>query len=195
MGIWKQYSDGKLSEIGRYEQGKKTGVWKKLNGDITLEEMTYEDGLRNGSFMQYDSLGQLVNKGIFKADTIMEQTNPSNTKSAMETMPSVIPCPDNQGKLDPCSEKLILSYIYQNVRYPMEAKKYDVQGRAIVSFTIKKDGHIGNIKVLRGLCDPIKEELIRLVSTMDERLDFRPGTRDGVKVDVNYIVPVKFSLE
>lgn len=197
-GVWKSYSDGQLVSEGHYSKGKKIGTWKEFEDGKLISRLTFDDDLRNGKFIQYDSIGGVINQGVYKADTIFEQSNPPpNRKDVVEFMPSLIPCPEpvvNFGKLDPCTEKMILEDIYENIEYPAVAREYGVEGRALVRFVVGLDGHVEDIEVLRGLCDPIKDELIRLFTGMDKRLVWRPGMQEGVKVRVQYVLPVSFQL-
>jgi protein TonB len=62
-----------------------------------------------------------------------------------------------------CSNLALLNYIYKNLKYPRMAREYGVQGSAIAQFVIDKDGSITDINIKRGLCQDIKNEIIRLL--------------------------------
>ena len=42
-------------------------------------------------------------------------------------------------------------WLAQNMRYPEEAEKNNIEGKVIVSFVIEKDGSVSNIKALKCL--------------------------------------------
>ncbi len=74
--------------------------------------------------------------------------------------------------------------------YPAEAKKYNIQGRVIVSFIIEKDGSLTNIKVMRGLGYGFDEEAVRVLKLSPK---WNPGLQCGVPVRVMYTFPIVFA--
>ena len=82
--------------------------------------------------------------------------------------------------------------MYKNLRYPAIAREYGVQGQALVSFVINKDGKPEQILIKRGLCQAIQTELISLLTKMPP---WEPGKQGGKPVKVVYTVPIVFKLE
>ena len=93
-------------------------------------------------------------------------------------------------------------YHYQSVTMPQllhqttpsyteEAIKSKVQGIIILQAVIRKDGTVGNFKILRGLGYGLDERAIEEVSN---NWRFRPGTREGKPVDVLATIEVQFNL-
>ena len=64
-------------------------------------------------------------------------------------------------------------------------------GRVIVQFVVKKDGSIGEVKVVRSLGKDADKESVRVIKSLPR---FIPGRNGGKPVDVWYVVPVKFKL-
>ena len=197
-GIEKEYfKDGSFVEKGRYENGQEVGTWQFYDSQKrALSKINYNNGIRDGAFTEYDTLGQITNKGIYRADTIFEQSNPPKEISSL--MPYLKSCHDvtpQAKRLDPCSEKKLLMAIYKNIRYPAKSREYSVQGRAIISFVIGEDGKMRDLKVIRGIDASITAELKRLFNYIAPKLDWEPGKKDGVKVPVYYVLPVKFQLQ
>ncbi len=87
-------------------------------------------------------------------------------------------------------EKLY-TFLADNIKYPEEAKKLNIQGNVYVSFTIEKDGSLADIKVDRKLGYGLDEEAIRVLK---EARRWNPGIKNGKPVRVKYHLPVKFSL-
>jgi hypothetical protein len=48
-------------------------------------------------------------------------------------------------------DEALLEFLKKNVQYPKDAQDQNVHGRVICSFTVYKDGHVGDIKVVRGV--------------------------------------------
>ena len=197
-GIEKEYfKDGSFVENGRYENGQEVGIWRSYDSQKRiLSKINYNDGIRDGNFIEYDTLGQITNKGVYRADTIFEQTNPP--KKISRIMPYLKSCHNvtpQRKRLDPCTEKKLLHAIFKEIQYPTKSREYGVQGRAIVSFVIGIDGKMHDFEVIRGIDASITAELKRLFGNLATKLDWEPGTEDGVKVPIQYVMPVKFQLE
>jgi len=66
---------------------------------------------------------------------------------------------------------ILKAHLFNNnktLKYPIDAREYGIQGMAIVQFVIDKDGNIQDIYVVRGICDSIRKEVTRVVSSMDK---------------------------
>lgn len=97
-----------------------------------------------------------------------------------ETMPQF---PGGQG--------VMMKYLAANIKYPASAVKAKKQGRVIVAFVIQKDGSVTNARIVRSVDPELDAEALRIVKAMP---NWTPGTQDGKPVDVNYTIPVVFSL-
>ena len=83
-------------------------------------------------------------------------------------------------------------FLSRNIRYPEEAAKNNIQGRVVVQFVVKKDGSIGDVKVVRGVNPDLDAEAIRVIKSMP---DFEPGKMNGEPVNVWYTLPLSFKLQ
>ncbi len=83
-------------------------------------------------------------------------------------------------------------YLAENVHYPEQAKKEQLQGRVFVTFVVEKDGSISGAKVLRGIGGGCDEEALRVVNAMP---NWTPGKMRGEVVRVNYNLPITFKLQ
>lgn len=220
-GLYKRFSDeGKLTSAGIYQKDKESGEWfesglgkgQYKDGKKEGEWIeTYQNGQlasaynfinnkREGSFIIYDSLGNITNEGIYRSDTIFSQSNHKATikegpLKKVEIMPIMISPSCTQLDMDEkkkCSELAMLNYIAKTLRYPAEARQNDVEGIAVVQFVIEKDGSIKEVNVIRGICQSIKDEVTRVVKSFPK---WSPGYQDGQPVRVLYTLPVKFKLE
>ena len=110
----------------------------------------------------------------------------------------------------------LMKFLSYNLKYPVEAEHYGVQGRVSVSFYVEPDGSVSEAQVVKTelknrLSDKkfskysdidkyamrekgegqLKEEAVRVVSKMT---NWEPGMRRGHKVRVKYTLPVSFRL-
>lgn len=91
----------------------------------------------------------------------------------------------------PGGEAARIKYLAKNLRYPAQAAEDGIQGTVYVSFVVKTDGRITNVKLLRRIGGGCDEEAFRVVSKMPQ---WKPGFQNGRKVDVRYNMPVYFKL-
>jgi TonB family protein len=82
-------------------------------------------------------------------------------------------------------------YLKANLKYPDEARKNNVTGRVIVSFTILKSGDITDVRVLKGIGSGADEEAIRVLK---ESPKWTPGMIKGKPVNVAFTLPISFQL-
>ncbi|TGD80612.1 energy transducer TonB [Hymenobacter wooponensis] len=55
------------------------------------------------------------------------------------------------------------NFIYQELKYPILAKRNRIQGQCIVSFTLNTDGTLSGIKLVKGIGGGCGEEALRVV--------------------------------
>ncbi len=195
-GFFKNYyrKNGKRSSEGKYVNDKKEGDWKFYDSKgRLLQEIIYKNGKAEGNFIVYDTLGNVFKKGVYKDDEIVSEefTNPENKKdnnlSLIDEYVIVNKMPEFPG-----GQQKMLEFIYSRVKYPNDAKQYDIQGLCVVSFTIEKDGSLTDIEAVRGLCSSIRTEAIRIVKEMPK---WEPGYQNGEAVKVHYNLPIRFKLQ
>lgn len=83
-------------------------------------------------------------------------------------------------------------YLRKNLRYPAKAQRENVTGTVLVRFTVTADGSIDDVYVEQGIGGGCNEEAVRLVNQMPR---WKPGYQSGQAVDVQYVLPIAFSLE
>lgn len=92
----------------------------------------------------------------------------------------------------PGGMKEMLKFLQENVKYPENAMKNNVQGRVIVQFVIEKDGTPTEFKVLRSVDPDLDAEALRVMKAMPK---WKPGMQKGQVVRVKFTVPVSFKLQ
>ena len=71
---------------------------------------------------------------------------------------------------------------------PQYTKNYSIKGKAIFEFTVRKDGSVDEIEIIKYPFGQYNQLLIDSVS----RLTFTPGTVNGNPIDVRYRLPITF---
>ena len=84
------------------------------------------------------------------------------------------------------------NHIKENFRYPIKAKKKNIQGRVTVKFIIDTEGYVVNIetKAPKG-CELLEQEAVRIIKLLPR---FKPGIQKGKPVSVSYAQPIMFKL-
>lgn len=85
-------------------------------------------------------------------------------------------------------------FIQKNILYPKIEKEFGVGGTVYITFVVKKDGSIADIKCLRGVkTGPgLEKEAIRVVQSMPH---WKAGMLKGKAVNVQYQLPIKFKVD
>jgi TonB family protein len=97
-------------------------------------------------------------------------------KSEDASSPGEISSPEPVRKVDPL--------------YPASLRNDRVEGVVILHAVIHSDGSVGDVRVLEGFNDQLDAN----ARTALEQWRFRPGTRNGVPVDVEAVIRVPFRV-
>lgn len=119
--------------------------------------------------------------GMSKAMAQQEVALEEKVYEVVEEMPSF---PGGQGAM--------FEFIANNIQYPIVAEENGVQGRVLVSFVIKKDGSLSNVRVVKSVDPALDKEAVRLIKSMPKWI---PGKEKGQFVNVKFTVPVTFRLQ
>ena len=92
----------------------------------------------------------------------------------------------------PGGMKELLKFLQDNLKYPENAMKNNVQGRVIVQFVVEKDGTLTEFKVAHSVDPDLDAEALRVLQTMPK---WKPGMQRGEVVRVKFTVPVSFKLQ
>lgn len=92
----------------------------------------------------------------------------------------------------PGGMKELLKFLQDNLKYPENAMKNNVQGRVIVQFVVEKDGTLTEFKVARSVDPDLDAEALRVLQTMPK---WKPGMQRGKIERVKFTVPVSFKLQ
>lgn len=116
-----------------------------------------------------------------------------------ENMPMFPGCEDFDGSKEEkkkCSEKLMMKYIYDNLRYPTIAKENGITGRVVLRFVVDEKGGVNDIQILRdinGGCGKAAAKVIESMNNLPKK--WTPGKQNGRPVKVMYTLPITFSLK
>lgn len=146
--------------------------------------------------------GEIKLSPLEKQKTAQKKEHSSPKQDEILTKAEVMPifpgCEKNGSAEDKasCTTSGIMNYIYQNLKYPTEAREAGIQGMVVMSFVVTKDGGVTDFEILRNPGGGCGEAVLSTMEKMQtDKLQWIPGRQDGKAVSVKYTLPVKFALE
>ncbi len=82
-------------------------------------------------------------------------------------------------------------YVAENIKYPVQAKRMNIQGRVYVEFVIAKDGTLTDVHIVKGIGAGCDEEALRIVQ---EAPPWNPAKQRGKPVRQRYTLPIVFKM-
>ena len=114
-------------------------------------------------------------------------TNYTTEETYIDPVEYEVEMPEFPGRIAEC-----MKFIKKNMQYPAEAIKEGIEGRVICQFTVKTDGSIDNIIILKSDHESLNEEAIRIIKSMPQWI---PGkNKNGEVKDCKYTLPIIFKL-
>lgn len=84
-----------------------------------------------------------------------------------------------------------LEAIMQNVKYPKEAKKANIEGKVLVKAKIDKEGNVAEASILKSDNDLLNKAALNAVKATK----FTSALKDGKAVEAEIVVPIMFKLK
>lgn len=89
----------------------------------------------------------------------------------------------------PGGDAELLKYIKSHTEYPSDAKEKNIHGTVYVTFVIRDNGKVTDVKILRGVYPSIDEQAVSIVKSMP---DWIPGRQNGYAVSVQFNLPINY---
>lgn len=108
--------------------------------------------------------------------------------------PAVFPGCDEADDPNGCTSKAVVNFLYSHVKYPKLSAC--IEGTVVLSMEIMEDGHIGDVRVRRGINQYADKEALRAVLQMKhEHPKWIPARFKDRPMAMTYYLPVRFKLE
>lgn len=94
----------------------------------------------------------------------------------------------------PGGEAAMLKYIAEKTNYPAMERENGIQGTVFLTFVVRPDGKIDDVKILRGVSGGpnLANEAVRVIKSMPK---WKAGKQNGREVNVQFQLPVRFTLK
>lgn len=163
----------------------KNGYYKGYDDKFEkiIIEGNIKNGKRDGEWKISDTLASRIHiyaDGKFISGTSINKNGEIKKYTVEEVLPSFPGGPD-----------AFIKYLSQTITYPQIARRNNVQGRVVLTFTVEKDGKLSDVKVVSSLGPDIDAEAVRVIKNSSK---WKPGIQYGEVVRAKYTVPVYFSL-
>jgi len=86
----------------------------------------------------------------------------------------------------------MFKWLIKNVNYPNKALSNRLQGEVLVNFLVSDDGKVKRCMLFSYNDSELNAEALRVVSNMPT---WKPATKDGIPVTVDYTVPIVFRIK
>lgn len=207
----KVYLDAKMNECKKKQAvffrkaDRDDDMWLVMvyfeQGELKMRGHYLDDALEvpHGEFTYYYQNGQEESQGKFENGAkigVWARWNPNGSPKA-ERYYSGYKYGD-EPILDPDEppvfeggQQALYNYLSGNLKYPEVAIANKMEGEVYVSFVINKVGQVERAMVMNSLDPYLDKEAIRLVEGMPQ---WKPGKKDGVLVNSQLAIPIKFQL-
>ena len=210
-GRYARYENGNIVEKGAYDRGYKMGSWNTYypNGQVSSNEY-YHWGKLYGTYTKHWENGQLKEKGDYSngkniksrtmfyqdgrpalkefynengkvSGTYFDQQGNEVAYSAISEQPSFLG-----------GSKAFERFLAKEMKYPVKAKKNNIQGTVKLQFTVLKDGSITAIEVVESNDEELSREAVRLLK---ESATWIPGKEFQEPVHMKTTASVTFTLK
>ncbi len=189
-GLWLEAEPYKgKSASGEYQNQRKEGLWTQLDSNGMVESVyNWHDGKRHGKFFLYDISGEKINEGLFRNDTLIAEL----FKQPVIAEPYLKSCETNPlFDLYTCTENTLNLILANELRYPSEARKNGIEGKAFVQWDVDADGAIKNIRVPSSISTEIEQEIMRVIQKLPP---YKSATRNGVPIKYTVSLPINFAV-
>lgn len=177
------YPNGQMQDSGAYKLNHKEGIWKNWYRNGNLESM--------GSFVHS------IQEGVW--EYFREDGTRSSREKYVKSKITNLECFDEQGNFygntcailkPPVAQGQFLDfdkYALDNMFWPEELKRSDIEGFVRLEYTITKEGKLKNLKILSSPHKLMSEEVTRFFNT----LQWSPAVSHNRPVDytTRYQVP------
>ncbi|MDX2281366.1 MAG: TonB family protein [Saprospiraceae bacterium] len=92
----------------------------------------------------------------------------------------------------PGGEAELMKFLNKNIEYPALAKENNIQGVAVLTFVVNKDGSVSDVAIVKEIGGGCGKEAVRVVKMMPK---WSAGEANGHPVKVRFTLPVRFRLD
>lgn len=159
-----------------------------VNDEEVTDELQSQDELKEddraiGKVNEDRGVDDIINAQEHKDVVVVEEKTEPADDYVFEAV--------EQDAMFPGGDGALVEWIGKHTDYPQVALENGVQGTVRVRFVVKKDGTIGDAKVLKPVDPALDKEALRVIKSLPK---FIPGKMNGHAVNCYFTCPVKFRI-
>jgi protein TonB len=160
----------------------------KVKNEIMTQDEQKEDNTARGVVNQEgsddaDKFKAVQEQVVVTPEPVVEKPKPKDDE--------IFVAVEQQAQF-PGGQAALSKWLSSHINYPQAAADNDIQGKVTVKFVVEKDGHVGEVVLLKGVDKDLDREAIRVVKSMPK---WQPAKNNGVVVRSWFTLPVQFRLQ
>ncbi len=185
MEVAEEPVDEPEEELQRVEEQKVEEIIKEdlLNTAKATEIAIVKDDEVTDELQSQDELDDIINAQEHKDVVVVEEKTEPDEDYVFDAV--------EQNAMFPGGDGALIKWLGEHTEYPQVALENGVQGTVRVRFVVKKDGTIGDVKVLKPVDPNLDKEAIRVIKSLPK---FIPGKMNGHAVNCYFTAPVRFKI-
>lgn len=101
----------------------------------------------------------------------------------------------NLMEIEDCSHKKLFDYVADHLQYPESMKIARIEGKVYITFTITDKGLVSAVRVTRSLNPSADAAALDVVNSLNDNVGkWTPGTKEGIPVNMDMVLPISFVL-
>lgn len=150
-----------------------------------LQEQTrcYENGRLHGYFVDYKPNGDTSAYQVYDNGALVKEWSSKATSE-----PTTFTMIEEKAEF-PGGRSAWLSYLGENIRYPIALRKEKITGKVVVKVYVEATGEVGNVEIVRGLHPSLDQQVVRVIKKSPK---WKPAKQNGKAVRMTFEQPVTF---
>lgn len=84
------------------------------------------------------------------------------------------------------------TWVKERILYPAMASEAGITGKVFVQFSVNREGHVTDVKVVRSVHPSLDNEAVRVIQNSPR---WTPAKQSGTAVKQNFVIPIAFQLQ
>ncbi|HEY9195013.1 MAG TPA: TonB family protein [Mucilaginibacter sp.] len=174
-----------LDSLGNVLTDSGNGKWIEYHGRNTpFAEGMVKNGVEDGEW--HGRINDTTNYSCIYSMGLLKEGKSTVTSGNVYTFSQIQSLPEFPG-----GTQKFAAFLGKTLVYTADARQNKIQGKVIVRFTVKKDGSLTDMKIVKSLYPSLDEQAL---NALQKSPKWKPGYKYGIKTDVYYTVPVSFAL-
>ena len=155
----------------------------EVTDELQSQDELKEDDRAIGKVNEDRGVDDIINAQEHKDVVVVEEKTEPDEDYVFDAV--------EQNAMFPGGDGALIKWLGEHTEYPQVALENGVQGTVRVRFVVKKDGTIGDVKVLKPVDPNLDKEAIRVIKSLPK---FIPCKMNGHAVNCYFTAPVRFKI-